>query len=173
MMLKPPCTKAEAEKRRYNEWAGNPKGTAYNPGHCAYEIRERHSRFPHFIQCQRKAVAGPDTLFCAQHARIVSRSFCMPDTEEKMTQALPISQPKIRNTHVKVLAEMLGYGMEQATQLYESLPVEEKNAYNAFLAGYRIATRFVAKAITEVYNGDLSSQLETYVLAKINTRGNV
>jgi hypothetical protein len=67
-MIRAPRTKDEAEKYRYNEWAGNPKGRAYDPRRCAYEVWQNHLSY----QCSKKPGKGPDGLYCGQHAKRVS-----------------------------------------------------------------------------------------------------
>lgn len=56
-----PLTVAEAEAKRYNYWAGNPRGTAYDPKRCAGEVSHDHYLF---YQCSRKPKTGPDKLYC-------------------------------------------------------------------------------------------------------------
>jgi len=68
-MITCPKTRAEAEAYRYNEWAGNPGGSAYRLTRCAYEV------YPHVLshgrQCLHKPGKGPDGLYCGQHAKKV------------------------------------------------------------------------------------------------------
>jgi hypothetical protein len=66
-----PKTKDEAKKYRYNVWAGNPRGTQFNPERCAFE-RYSSDRFGMFYQCSRKPGHGPDSLYCKQHAKQVA-----------------------------------------------------------------------------------------------------
>ena len=63
MMVPTPNEKGE---RRYNRWAGNPKGNAEDKARCAAEVFERSGW--HFYQCLRKRGHGPDGEFCKQHA---------------------------------------------------------------------------------------------------------
>jgi hypothetical protein len=64
-MFDKPKTLQEAKAHRYAEWAGSPKGTAFDPSRCAYEM------YDNFIgrQCSRKPGHGPDGLYCKQHAK--------------------------------------------------------------------------------------------------------
>jgi len=66
-MFNPPKTREEAEKYRYNQWAGNPNGWKFNPKQCAYEACCNFD----FYQCSRPSGHGPDGLYCKQHARMV------------------------------------------------------------------------------------------------------
>jgi hypothetical protein len=66
-MLNCPTTLEEAKNYRYNQWSGNPNGTAYKNGNCAYEM---YHAWTHF-QCTKKAHAGPKNLYCGTHAKIV------------------------------------------------------------------------------------------------------
>lgn len=68
-MIHPPKTLAEAKKYRYGEWAGNPKGDAYDPACCAYEYWPKGEWVPH--QCTRPNGHGPAGLYCKQHAKKV------------------------------------------------------------------------------------------------------
>lgn len=71
-MLNPPKTRENAEKYRYGEWAGNPKGMAYWPNRCAYEICDYEIWTDgNYSQCSRNPGYGPDNLYCKQHARMV------------------------------------------------------------------------------------------------------
>lgn len=60
-------TLEEARKHRYNEWAGNPKGSPYNEERCAEEVWPR-DRWVSY-QCTRKNGYGPEGLYCKQHAK--------------------------------------------------------------------------------------------------------
>lgn len=51
----------------YGAWAGDEKGTPYNPDQCAQEVRDIHSSYQ-IYQCSRKKGYGPDGLYCKQHA---------------------------------------------------------------------------------------------------------
>ena len=67
-MIKAPKTKAEAEAYRYFRWAGNPRGIAYDPRYCAFEVWES-GRGCRAWQCSNKPKAGPDNLYCKMHAK--------------------------------------------------------------------------------------------------------
>ena len=60
-----PKTLEEAQKIRYNQWSGNPKGRKYRLGGCAYEL---FNTIPSH-QCSRRAKVGPGGLYCVQHAK--------------------------------------------------------------------------------------------------------
>ena len=62
-----PTTRQEAEKYRYNQWGGNPRGTAFDADRCAEEVPRSGGWL--FYQCSRKPGHGPDALFCKQHAK--------------------------------------------------------------------------------------------------------
>lgn len=66
-----PQTLEEAKSYRYNCWAGNPKGWAYVPERCAYEVHP-NDRGALWYQCGRKNGHGPASLYCKQHASRVS-----------------------------------------------------------------------------------------------------
>ena len=66
-MIDKPRTREEAEAYRYGEWPGNPKGNAYLPARCAFEVSSGWL----FAQCARKPGHGPDELYCKQHAKQV------------------------------------------------------------------------------------------------------
>ena len=68
-MIDAPRTRAEAQAYRYEQWAGNPRGTPYRSGRCAYEVAVGML----FMQCRRYARYGPDELYCKQHAACVDR----------------------------------------------------------------------------------------------------
>jgi hypothetical protein len=59
------------EKKRYGQWAGNPRGTAYNPEKCAHEVHSPDGW--RWYQCSRKNGHGPDELFCKQHAKLYEK----------------------------------------------------------------------------------------------------
>jgi len=80
-----PLTSAEARKKRYGEWAGNPKGSAYVPGRCAYDCFSKNDFIPH--QCSRRNGNGPDKLYCRQHAQIVEREV---ENEKRQAEALNV-----------------------------------------------------------------------------------
>ncbi len=63
-----PTTKAEARAYRYNVWAANPKGTAYDETRCAYEVHAT-GRSCLFYQCCHKPGKGPEGLYCGIHAK--------------------------------------------------------------------------------------------------------
>lgn len=69
-MIDPPKTLEEAQKIRYCNWAGNPKGNAYNPNHCAYEVHESGRGYL-FYQCRHKNGRGINGLYCGIHAKMV------------------------------------------------------------------------------------------------------
>ena len=57
----------EAKRYRYNKWAGNPQGWAYDTERCAWHVfSERGNSY----QCLRKPGHGTDGIFCKQHARM-------------------------------------------------------------------------------------------------------
>ena len=66
-----PRTLAEAQAHRYNEWAGNSRGTAFDPTRCAAEIAVG-GRSCLFKQCSKKPGHGHALLYCKQHARKLS-----------------------------------------------------------------------------------------------------
>jgi len=55
----------EYPKKRYGNWAGNTKGTPYDPERCAEEVGGRSWIFS---QCSKKNGHGLRGLFCATHA---------------------------------------------------------------------------------------------------------
>ena len=64
-----PKTRADAEKMRYGQYAGNPNGWKYNPRYCAYPVWEKWNDH----QCRFRAKTGPDKLYCGHHAKIVEK----------------------------------------------------------------------------------------------------
>lgn len=66
-MLYPPKTLEEARKYRYNRWGGNPQGTAYKEGFCAYSVYDAHLSY----QCRHKNGKGINGLYCGIHAKRV------------------------------------------------------------------------------------------------------
>lgn len=56
------------KNRRYGAWAGNKDGKPYDPKRCAAEVGDGFR----FYQCLRKPVAGPDNLYCRQHAKLIA-----------------------------------------------------------------------------------------------------
>ena len=69
-MINYPKSIEEAKEFRYGAWAGNPNGSRYNKGKCAFEVWSDG-----FIarQCSRPTGYGPGKLYCKQHARIIRR----------------------------------------------------------------------------------------------------
>jgi hypothetical protein len=65
-MIDAPKSIEQARRRRYNVWGGNPNGTPYKEGRCAEQVWQQ-GRGALSYQCTRKAVTGPDKLFCRQH----------------------------------------------------------------------------------------------------------
>ena len=63
-----PKTLEEAKGFRYGTWAGNRKGTVYDPNRCAEEVAFG-GRMVIFHQCYRKNGHGPKGLYCKQHAK--------------------------------------------------------------------------------------------------------
>lgn len=55
-----PATKSEAEKYRYGQWAGCPRGHTYDPQRCAATVWDRCMEH----QCLRKPTGS---IFCKQH----------------------------------------------------------------------------------------------------------
>lgn len=53
-------------ERRYNQWAGNPKGDPENKTKCIVEVS---CSVWHSKQCNRKRGFGKGGLFCKQHAK--------------------------------------------------------------------------------------------------------
>ncbi len=56
-----------APERRYNVWAGNPKGRAERIEACIAEVYDTFSRL--FYQCANRRGKGPEGLYCGTHAR--------------------------------------------------------------------------------------------------------
>jgi len=69
-MINTPKTLKEAQKTRYRQWAGNSKGNAYNPNHCAYEVWDT-GRSCLSSQCSNKNGKGINGLYCGIHAKKV------------------------------------------------------------------------------------------------------
>jgi len=67
-MLNPPKSRPEAEKYRYGAFRGL-SGWPYAFDRCAMEVFTKFHFCP--AQCTRKPVAGPDNLYCKQHAKKV------------------------------------------------------------------------------------------------------
>ena len=53
------------EERRYNTWAGNPRGNPEDKTRCIEEVASGYL----FYQCIRKRGHGLDGLYCKQHAK--------------------------------------------------------------------------------------------------------
>ena len=51
--------------RRYNQWAGNPRGWPEDKTRCIEEVWSGYLSY----QCSRKRGYGPDGLYCKQHAK--------------------------------------------------------------------------------------------------------
>ena len=66
-MIHPPKTIEQAQKIKYNRWAGKPKGEDYKEGRCAYEVFGAWLSY----QCTRKNGHGPSGLYCKQHSKIL------------------------------------------------------------------------------------------------------
>lgn len=57
--------------RRYNKWAGNPKGNPENLERCIVDVTDGgRSMLSH--QCYRKKGFGPNKDYCKQHAKMVA-----------------------------------------------------------------------------------------------------
>lgn len=69
-MIEFPQTLEQAKVHRYNRWGGNPTGTPYREGQCAYAAYSG-DRAAMFYQCTRRPVTGPGNLYCKQHAKKV------------------------------------------------------------------------------------------------------
>jgi len=68
MLGNEPRTLEQAQKYRYTQWAGNPKGNTYRPERCAMEVWSAdRGALPY--QCCRKPGYGPANLYCKQHAK--------------------------------------------------------------------------------------------------------
>jgi len=59
-------------ERRYNVWAGNPKGYPEVRSDCIEEVASSWG-FHGFVQCSRKRGYGPDGLYCRQHAKKIEK----------------------------------------------------------------------------------------------------
>lgn len=68
-MFDPPQTIEAAKAYRYGEWAGVPRGYAFEPSCCAYEVLDGWL----FRQCSRKPGKGPAGLYCGTHAKKAER----------------------------------------------------------------------------------------------------
>lgn len=63
-----PRTIEDARATVYGRWSGNQDGHPYREGYCAFKV------IPDgwvLAQCSRKAVTGPSSLYCRQHAAMV------------------------------------------------------------------------------------------------------
>ncbi len=63
-----PRTIEEAQKIRYNRWAGNPRGVAFDKSRCAFEVSE-HGKSCLFHQCTRNTGSEPGGLYYRIHAK--------------------------------------------------------------------------------------------------------
>jgi hypothetical protein len=68
-LMNDPTNLADAKKRRYGAWAGDPSGNAYSPERCAYSVWSKFTVGGH--QCSRINGHGPAELYCRQHAKIM------------------------------------------------------------------------------------------------------
>lgn len=69
-MISFPRTQNEARKCRYGQWAGEPAGTPYDEGRCAFEV-PYGGRSVRFHQCFRAPGKGLGGLYCGIHAKKV------------------------------------------------------------------------------------------------------
>ena len=69
-MLDNPKTLEDARVIRYGQWAGNEKGSCYDPARCAYEVYPKQNGWVPY-QCRRERGSGPANLYCKQHAKKV------------------------------------------------------------------------------------------------------
>lgn len=53
--------------RRYDQWAGNPKGIPEDTNRCIESVGD--GSYWHFYQCSRKRGHGEGGLYCKQHAK--------------------------------------------------------------------------------------------------------
>lgn len=67
-----PRTRAEAEAKRYGQWAGNERGHSFKPGRCAMSVYDYSKGAWYTQQCSRAPGQGPDGLYCKEHARKVN-----------------------------------------------------------------------------------------------------
>lgn len=70
-MIKTPRTIEEACAYRFGRWGGQPNGSAYVAGRCAYPVCP-NERAPVSHQCMRTDGYGPAGLYCKQHAKMVA-----------------------------------------------------------------------------------------------------
>lgn len=68
----------EASPRRYDEWAGNPKGVPEDKTRCVAEVS--HFTGWHSFQCRRKRGYGPKGEYCKQHAKKFTEKSCEEET---------------------------------------------------------------------------------------------
>ena len=54
-------------ERRYDVWAGNPKGIKEDPARCIESVADFTGW--HSYQCSRKRGHGPNGLCCKQHGK--------------------------------------------------------------------------------------------------------
>jgi hypothetical protein len=54
-------------ERRYDQWAGNPKGIPEDKTRCIEEVTDFTGW--HLLQCRRKRGYGPNGEYCKQHAK--------------------------------------------------------------------------------------------------------
>ena len=61
--------------RRYNAWAGNPKGHPEDKSRCAVSVTpNERGGFVHSHQCRRPRGHGPGGLYCKQHEPAAERA---------------------------------------------------------------------------------------------------
>ena len=58
-------------ERRYDEWAGNPKGFPEDKTRCVETVSDFTGW--HQIQCSRKRGYGPNGEYCKQHAKKIEQ----------------------------------------------------------------------------------------------------
>lgn len=68
-MINAPKTREDAEKLRYCQWAGNPKGYVFDQNRCAYAVHDEITGLSR--QCYREPNHGPDGLYCKRHAKMI------------------------------------------------------------------------------------------------------
>ena len=64
----------EASPRKYDEWAGNPKGITEDKTRCVAEVPDFTGW--HSFQCLRKRGFGPNGEYCKQHAKKFTEKPC-------------------------------------------------------------------------------------------------
>lgn len=69
--------------RFYGKWAGNERGVKENPAKCVASVTPSGRVISQ--QCSRKRVAGPEGLYCRQHAKHIEdgRHVWAPDDEAR------------------------------------------------------------------------------------------